>query len=80
MAKEQYVKVKVVVERTYLLPVIDGKTYGYYTPEELKDEWFGKLDALNRSNETRDISRLGGSDVILSAEIIETIDVPEGTI
>ena len=80
MAKEQYVKVKVVVERTYILPVRDGKTYGYCTPEELKEEWFGQPDALNRSNETRDISRLGGGDVILSAEIIETIDVPEGTI
>jgi hypothetical protein len=77
---EQFVKVKVIVERTYLLPVVDGKTYGHLTPEELKDAWFGKPDALNRSNETRDIARLGNSDVILSAEIVETIDVSEGTI
>lgn len=80
MAKEQYVKVRVVVERTYIIPVKDGMTYGPSTPEELKDQWFGQPDALNRANETRDKSRLGNADTILSSEIVQVVDVPEGTI
>jgi hypothetical protein len=80
MAKEQYVKVRVVIERTYLIPVKDGTTYGTYTPEELKEQWFGPPDALNRANETRDASRLGNADTILSAEIVQVVDAPEGTL
>lgn len=80
MAKEQYAKVRVVIERTYLLPVIDGKSIAYETPEEIVREWFTNPAAMNYSNPSRERYRLGGSDVILSAEITNYIDVPDGTI
>jgi len=80
MAKEQFAKVKVVVERTYLLPVRDGICVNGDTPEEIKNEWFGDPMALNRTHVARDRYRLGGSDVIISAEITEYIDLPEGTL
>jgi len=78
--KEQFAKVTVIIERTYLLPIRNGKTVGGYTPEELKEEWFGKPEALNRCHVSRDGYRLGGSDIIKSAEIVELIDLPDGTL
>lgn len=80
MAKEQFAKVKVLVERTYLIPIRDGRSVNGDTPEEIRDMWFGDPLALNRSHCARDGYRLGGADTIISAEITEVVDVPEGTI
>ena len=80
VAKEQFAKVKVVIERTYLIPIRDGRSVNGDTAEEVKEYWFGDPAALNRSHVGRDSMRLGGADTILSAEITDYIDVPDGTI
>ena len=80
VAREQYAKVRVVIERTYLLPVIDGKSIAYETPEAIVHDWFANPAAMNYTNPSRDRHRLGGSDVITSAEVVEYVDVPDGTI
>lgn len=77
---EQFAKVKVVIERTYLIPVRDGRSVNGDTPEEIKQIWFGDPLGLNKTHMGRDAYRLGNSDEIISAEITEYVDVPDGTI
>lgn len=79
-SKEQYAKVTVIVERTYLLPVVNGLSLAGDTAEEITEAWFSNPRAYNFSNSTRDRHNLGNSDRIISAEVTEYIDVPEGTI
>lgn len=78
--KEQFAKVTVIIERTYMLPVRNGRTMNGDTVEQLKELWFGDPEALNYSHFSRDSYRLGGSDIIKSVEITELIDVPSGTL
>ena len=80
MAKEQFAKVTVLVERTYFLPMRNGKTVNGCTPEELKEEWFGKQASLNATHAARDSYRLGGADKIISADIVDFIDLQDGTL
>lgn len=80
MNKEQFVKVKVLVERTYLIPMRNGVNGNGETAEEVKESWFGDPEALNRYHATRDSYRLGGGDKIISAEIVDTVDLLDGTL
>lgn len=77
---EQFAKAKVLVERTYLIPLKNGKSYNGDTPEEVVESWFGEPLTLNKSHHSRDSYRLGGADTIISTEITELVDLEEGTL
>lgn len=77
---EQFAKVTVLVERTYLIPLKNGKSFNGDSAEEVVEGWFGDPQALNKSHYARDSYRLGGADTIISAEITEIVDVPKGTL
>lgn len=78
--KEQFVKVTVIMERTYLIPFRDGRNGNGDGPDEVVRQWFGDPDSLNWSHVSRENCRLGGGDVIKSAEITQIIDLPNGTL
>jgi hypothetical protein len=80
MAKEQFAKVTVLVERTYLIPIKDGRSINGESAEEIREQWFGNPTSLNKHHVSRDGWRLGGADIIRSSEISEIVDVPDGTI
>jgi hypothetical protein len=71
MAKS-YREIKVVVEETYIIPMMDdehSEINGWTLPYIVKD-WFGRFN-INDYHATRDTHRLGNGRKVLSAEIVE---------
>jgi len=79
MSTEQFAIVKVMVEQTFALPVINGKTLNGYTVDELMEEWF-KNTNINAYHASRNSYKVGGGDTLISYNLEKTVDVPEGTI
>jgi predicted GNAT superfamily acetyltransferase len=67
MTKKSFREVKVVVERTYLIPVYgqDGDTtFDGRGVDELVRDWFTNYD-INRHHAARDAYHVGGGDKVL---------------
>lgn len=73
----EFAEIKVVVEQTYLVPVINGKTLNGWTIDELTKDWFQRHD-INAHHASRSAYKLGGGDKIISHKFDKIIDVPDG--
>lgn len=68
--QQKFRTIKVVVERTYLVPVAKGEhtEINGWTIEEVVEDWF-KNRSINFHHATRDSYHLGSGDKILAIEI-----------
>ena len=72
MAFEKYREIKVVVEETYLIPMVDDthSAINGWTLPYLADDWFRRFD-INSYHATRDTYRLGNGRKVISVEVVE---------
>jgi hypothetical protein len=72
MTDRKYREIKVTLEETYLIPMIDdtrSEINGWTLPYLAKD-WFERFD-INSYHATRDTYRLGNSRKVLKVEILK---------
>jgi hypothetical protein len=72
MTHPKYREVKVLVEETYFIPMMDetrSEINGWTLPY-LVNDWFNRFD-INSYHATRDTYRLGNGRKVISTEIVE---------